>query len=447
MLQLGLRRNSIWAIAEVLFSSLILFFLYKVIVKVLGVEALGIWSLVMATTSLGRLADIGTAAGLGRFVAAVRAREEDGKAIDYAETAILTNLALYVGIAAVLWLPAYFWLSVLTSGASLVKARALLPYALLSFSLMSVTAAVTGALVGQQRSDQRSMVTIASLFVQFFMAVMFVQRHGLLALAWAQIAQYLLVIGASWALFLRNHFGAWTLRIPVRWRKEAFNDLLGYGLKLQAVSIVSFLYGPAVKFLMSSLGGLEALGFYEMAQRLVLQVRQLVVMPNQTIVPGFAHLNECEPEKIEPLYHKAMALTILSGTPLMAGVAVASPLICFLWIGHIEPLFVAFAILMSAGWFANLLAAPAYLLGEALGHLKWNFYGTVVTTGGTAALSLPFGYLLGEFGVAVPALAMLGAGSLLTMVMNCRILQVQLLPASGDFHALFNEARSYLKKR
>jgi len=445
-MQLKLKQNVIWALAEVTISSLVLFLLYRIVVKDLSVEALGIWSLVMATTSLGRLADIGTAAGLGRFVAASRAKKEDDKAIDFAETALLTNLILFLGIAAIIWAPAYYGLSLMTNGESLIKARELLPYALISFILMNVTAAATGALVGQQRSDQRSMVSIASLFVQFSVALLFVPRHGLPALAWAQTAQYLLIICICWGLFLRNHFGIWTFRLPTRWRPDVFKELIGYGVKLQTLSVVSFLYEPTVKFLMSSLGGLEALGFYEMAQRLVLQVRQLVVMPNQTLVPGFAHLNECEPKKIEPLYHRAMALSIVFGLPLLASVAVTSPLICAVWVGHLESLFVIFTILLSVGWFANLLAAPAYLLGVALGRLKGNLYGTIVTTVGAGLLSFFFGHFFGKFGVAVSAMAMLGAGSLLTMAMNCRTLQVRIFPDLHIFHTLLNEARSQLKK-
>jgi len=445
-MRLRLQQNVAWALAEVIASGLILFFLYRIVVKDLGVEALGIWSMVMATTSLGRLADIGTAAGLGRFVAIARAQNDDRKAMLIAETAILTNLVLYLGIAAVLWAPAHYGLSLMASGISLEKARELLPYTLLSFVLMSVTAATTGALVGQQRSDQRSMVTIASLFVQFTVALLFVPHYGLPGLAWAQTAQYLSIVCASWTLFLNNHSGTWTFRVPLRWRFDVLKELIGFGVKLQAVSIVSFLFEPTVKFLMSAFGGLETLGFYEMAQRLVLQVRQLIAMPNQALVPGFAHLKECEPEKIEPLYHKAMALTVATGLPLLAGVAVASPVISAIWIGHVDHLFVLFTLLLAAGWFANLLAAPAYLLGVALGYLRWNFIGTMVTTVGAALLSCIFGFLGGKFGVAVPAMAMLGVGSVSTMVMNCRALGIRLFPARSIFSDLHEEIRARIKK-
>ena len=65
-MQLRLGRNATWAVGEVVISGLVLFLLYRIVVATLGVEALGVWSLVMATTSLARFADLGAAAGLAR---------------------------------------------------------------------------------------------------------------------------------------------------------------------------------------------------------------------------------------------------------------------------------------------------------------------------------------------------------------------------------------------
>jgi len=202
----------------------VLFFLYRVIVGQLGVKDLGIWSLVLATTSLGRLADLGTAAGLGRFVAIAGARQEKNKTIAYVETAIITNLLLYSAIALIMWAPAFYALSLTTSGEVLATARALLPFSLLSFVLIGVSSASTGAIVGQQRSDQKSMIVIAGLVLQFLASVAFLPYGGLRGLAWAQIAQYALVISLGWTLFLRNYLGSWTFRLPRHWHREVFEN-------------------------------------------------------------------------------------------------------------------------------------------------------------------------------------------------------------------------------
>ena len=431
-MNLNLRKNTIWALGEVIVSSLTLFFLYRIVVTSLGVKALGIWSLVLATTSLGRLADIGTAAGLGRFVAATEAKKDLERALAYTETAIITNFFLYVAIALAIAVPAYYGLSLAMEDNSLVQARQLLPFSLVSFVLMSVTSATTGAIIGQHHADQKSMITMAGLVVQFTIAVIFVPHFGLPALAWAQIAQYATLVIGGWALFLRNHFKAWVFRFPVHWRKDVFKELISFGVKLQAVSIVSTLYDPTVKFLMSSMGGLEILGFFEMSQRLILQIRQLIVTPNQTLVPSFAHMMEAEPEKIAPLYHKAFALSVFFGLPLLGGVAIASPLISYIWIGHIEKAFVVLSAILSCGWFLNLVSSPAYLLGIGTGHVKWNVYGACVATGGTFIFGFILGHFFGGFGVAFATSSMQATGSLLSLI-NCRTMKVTPLPTAQDF--------------
>jgi O-antigen/teichoic acid export membrane protein len=425
----------------------VLFFLYRVIVGQLGVKALGIWSLVLATTSLGRLADLGTAAGLGRFVAIAGARQEKDKTIAYVETAIITNLLLYSVIALVLWAPAFYALSLTISGEVLVTARALLPFALISFVLIGVASATTGAIVGQQRSDQKSMIVIAGLVLQFLASVAWVPYAGLRGLAWAQIAQYALVISLGWILFLRNYRGSWTFRLPHRWHREVFRELIGFGAKLQAATIISFLLDPTVKFLMSTYGGLEALGFFEMAQRMVQQARQVIVMPNQVLMPGFVHLMETQPQRIEPLYHRAMTLSLVGGFALLGSVALASPIICYLWTGHVTPIFVQFTVILAASWLANLVAAPAYLLGVASGRIGGNLWGLLVSLTGTLVAGIPLGRSFGAVGIAIGAGSMLALGSLFSMYRNCHMLGLHPFPGIRDFRLLAVRSATFVKAK
>jgi O-antigen/teichoic acid export membrane protein len=446
-LELRFRRNAAWAIVEVAASALVLFFLYRVIVGQLGVKALGIWSLVLATTSLGRLADLGTAAGLGRFVAIAGARQEKDKTVVYVETAIITNLLLYSVIALALWAPAFYALSLTTSGEVLGTARALLPFSLLSFVLIGVASATTGAIVGQQRSDQKSMIVIVGLVLQFLASLALVPYAGLRGLAWAQIAQYALVISLGWILFLRNYRGSWTFRLPHRWHREVFRELIGFGAKLQAATIISFLLDPTVKFLMSTYGGLEALGFFEMAQRLVQQARQIIVMPNQVLMPGFVHLMETQPQRIEPLYHRTMTLSLVGGFGLLGSVALASPIICYLWTGHVTAIFVQFTVILAASWLANLVAAPAYLLGVASGRIGGNLRGLLVSLTGTLVAGILLGRSFGGIGIAIGAGSMLALGSLFSMYRNCHMLGLRPLPGIRDFRLLAVQSASFIKTK
>lgn len=425
----NLRRNAVYALAEVITSGLVLFFLYRAIVSTLGVKALGTWSLVLATTAFGRAADIGIGAGLSRFVAMAHARGEARRASSYVETALISNLVLYVVIALAIWAPAVYALSLSMPHDSFLEARRLLPLSLVSFVLTSLANAVTGAIVGQHRSHQKSVITILGLIAQFLVAVLLVKDYGLLALAWAQIAQFALMTMMGWLLFLRNDRGTWSLGLPVHWRGDHFKILAGFGMKVQAVSLATMFYDPLVKMLMSSLGGLETLGFLEMSQRFIFQVRQILVIPMQTLVPAFSHYNESEPGRVEHLYLKAVSVAISVGLPMMIAVIAASPLLSWIWIGRIEPTFVTLTAIGSLGWYVNLLAAPAYLVGVGTGYMRGNLVGAFATTLGFCLLCAVTGRVWGGYGVAAASSVALAFGGILTMQFNCRFLEIPALPS------------------
>jgi hypothetical protein len=128
-------------------------------------------------------------------------------------------------------------------------------------------------------------------------------------------------------------------------------------------------------------------------------------------------------------------------------VAAASPLISYLWIGHMTSVFIRFTVVLSACWFANLVAAPAYLLGVASGRIWWNLAGHIVATGGAFLAAYALGRLFGATGVAVGGGAMLAIGSLLSMIMNCRMLGIRALPDVEDFRQLASRSASFLKTR
>lgn len=72
-MELNLSTNSFY-VAKVIVSGLRLFLLYRKVVTTL--RALSIWSLVLSMTSFGRIADIGAAKGISRFVAPAKARRD-----------------------------------------------------------------------------------------------------------------------------------------------------------------------------------------------------------------------------------------------------------------------------------------------------------------------------------------------------------------------------------
>lgn len=438
---MNIKRNMAWNIAEVIASTVMIFVLYKVIVARLGVEALGVWALVLAATSIGRFVDVGMTGGLSRYVAGLGAGENRaGEVRAYIDTAVVMNAALYGVLALALYWPAWGALGLTLSGPVLIEARALLPYAIAAFALQNVAAVIVAALTGFHRSYEKSMVMMGTLVIQAIVALTLIGPLGLKGVALGQIAQYLLMMLVGWLLVLRQAEGRWTLAAPHRVRRTALRELVGFGVRLQALNIATFVFDPIVKFVFSAIGGLAALGMYELVQRGLLQLRQILLAPTQNLTPLFAAAGHRETGDLGRLYQQATAVMMAAAVPAMAAMAVGSPILSLIWLGRVEPQFVLYSFIAAGGWLVNILGAPAWHLGVGTGRLRWNIAGGLLSSLAALGLGYGLGRMFGDTGVLVGAMIAIGAGGLLTWSMNARSLGLPMLPAAAVWGRLFEQA-------
>ena len=88
---LNIRRNVIFSFIEVCTNTLLTFISYRVVVRLGGIQLLGIWSALMAWIGLSRLGDFGLGGASTRFVAALDARQDGARVRGYIDTAIISN--------------------------------------------------------------------------------------------------------------------------------------------------------------------------------------------------------------------------------------------------------------------------------------------------------------------------------------------------------------------
>jgi O-antigen/teichoic acid export membrane protein len=363
-------RNAAASVAQVVFSALIMFLLYRALLGMLGAERLGIWSVVLATASASRIGDLGLSASVTRFVAHYRARGEENVAGGMVQTAAL-SIAVLLGVALLVAYPLFYLLfERLFVGESLTDARALLPYALGSLGLTAMASVFQSGLDGCQRYDWRALLVVSGQLLFLFAALWLTPRHGLVGIAWAQIGQGAVLLVVGWLLLRRFLPGLpW---VPWRWRRVLFREMLGYGFQVQLGSIAMILFDPLTKALLGKFGGLSAAGYYEMASQFVGKARALIVSANQVLVPVVASFHVQDTEKLRQLYRANLRFLFLIILPLYALVAAWAPLLSEIWIGHYEPLFVIFVMVLALTMGLNSLAGPAYFSGLGTGQVSWN---------------------------------------------------------------------------
>jgi len=436
-----MRRNIGWNLAEVIASAVVLFVLYRVVITRLGIDALGAWSLVAATTSLGRAFDLGAAGGLARYVALSDGkRESRDQAATYVDSAVLLNIGIYLAIALAMYLPASWSLSRVTHGAAEHQVQALLPWSLAAFALASIFNVIASALIGFGRSDVKSAIVIFGVVGQALVALIAVPRLGLVGLALAQISQFLVQLLVGWMFVVRQIHGRFQLRAPLRWSRAALRELLGFGVRLQTINLVGFLHEPAIRYVFAAVGGVAMLGYYEMAARCVSQIRAVLSAPTQNLVPMFAKIGPADREQLVRTYEVAVAGLAATSLVSLGGFAAATPIVSLLWIGEVKWEFVTYAVICSAGWFPNLLAIPAFYLGIGLNHLRWNVGGAFATTLLSPLMAYVLGVAFGRPGLVAGAMIGVSVGALITMVMNSRAFGLNPLPRLSRTPSILREA-------
>ena len=409
-------RNAIMAVLEALCAAATALLLIRVIIADLGVVALGVWAVVAATLSFSQVADISLAGALQKFVPGAMSQGHTDSAIRYIETALAVVIPVYLLIA-VIGEPLFsFLLRVSISGDGIAMALQILPYSLLVFWLANVAMVPLSALAGLQRYDLRSAISIVGILLQFTGAILLIPRYGILGLVIAQILQNAFMLACGYIVLRRTLPGI--ARVPLRFSRAHFREMVSYGSKIQLTGIALFLFEPTTKLILSNVSGLAWVGYYEMATRLAKQVRQLIVSASQVTVPALAHAQERDVDGAFYFYVQMFKVHWILAWPVMGTLAALTPAIAALWFGNGSNLFVVMALPVIAAWAVNLTAAPAYFMSLASGKLRWNLIGMFVMSTVNTIFAFLLGYLIGGWGVIAAATGGLAAGSICMIVGN-----------------------------
>ena len=405
-----LSRNVFSAASQTLVQTVVLFFVYRHLIRHLGVERLGVWGIVLATTSVARVSELGLSGSVTKFVSAYRARGDEGAARQVVQTAALTIAGILAIVLPLLYAVLVPVLGRLLPATAVPDALALLPYALVSLWLTAVAGIWLGGLDGCLRSDLRAALVIVSTLVFMVMAMAAARTYGLVGVAVAQVVQAVVLTTAGW-IALRRVLKPMPW-LPADWSRARFREMLGYGVNIQVMAIVMLLFEPMTKLLFTRYGGLAAAGYFELAQQLIMKARALVVETNRVVVPVFAGMDGARADA-RRFYARNVRYLFCLLTPLFAAVAIAIPAISELWIGRYERQFVIMAVSLTIAWYVNSLTAPTYFAYLGEWKLRWVTASHIAFGIGNAALGLTLGPLLGWGGVVTAFGVSLAVGSLL----------------------------------
>ena len=413
--------NALQAVA----SALLILVLYRYISASIGAGLFGVWSVLLATASASRLADLGLGSSVTRFVARDLAQAKPVHAAAVIDTVTLTLMGTMLAAVAAAYPLLSLALPHLFTGKYLDHAYALLPWALTSFWITSIGGVQLSALDGAQRMGARSILVLSAQGIMTGLAFALVPSAGLIGLAAAQLVQGILI--ASFGRILATRSVPGLHLVPGRWSWQTLREMLGYSIHLQVAGVATILVEPLSKAMMARFGGPAVAGYFEFAYQAALRVRSVIVGANQAIIPLVAELQEKARDSLERLYRSNLRVLVPSTGVVFSLLLSWSGALSVVLLGRQEASFVRLLVAVTVALFSNMIVTPIYLANVGTGHVRFNTASQIGTAVINAVSGMVLGSSFGAAGVAAAYALSITAGSAILL----------LGPVGGSFRHLF----------
>ena len=406
-------RNAITTVLQVTGTGVALFFFYGFLTRTLGTGAVGVWALIVAFTSVGRLGDIGLSSSVIRYVSEDLSRGQGERAADVIETTVLT-LSGVMAILLVTGYPLIKYALMRIGGPTLTAdMQGALPYAMCAFWFMTISMAINGALDGCQRIDLRNLVVVVGAVTLCISAIALVPLYGFRGIAYAQLVQAISVASLGWFLLRRQIPN--TSFLPMRWRRATLVRIVKFGAGVQLIQLCGIVTDLGTKILLTHFGGVSTTGLYEMASKLNSQIRIFVLLPTQVVVPAITRMHVQTPASIGAFYVKLWRVLAYISIPYYGFAIAMTPGVAELWLGKGNDLLTIFLCVLLVASAVNTLCSAAYFAYMGIGKLRWIVASNIFIAFLSPVIGLIGGTLWSGIGIVVCTGSVFAIGSLIIL--------------------------------
>jgi O-antigen/teichoic acid export membrane protein len=382
-------------IAEVVLLTVLNLATFSILVRLTDVKIIGLWVLINSLLGFSRMADFWSA-GLVTFVAENLAQKKTEAAARLVSTAVLTAMFGFLAVVLVLGAALYSFANHIPGIQNAGLVQNILPLMCITFWMIAVATTYHIGFLGFNRPGFKFVQNSGGAALLLVVSLVLVPHFGLWGILWAQFAQAfaMLVFG-----FFSFHFVVSPHLKRPWWSQQDFKKLTGFGVKASSVGFLQIATEPLIKLLISKFGGLDAVTLMELATRMIVAVRGVIISTGQLLVPAFARSSIEGPEKLRELYAETQGVFILVTVPVLACLLSVSPFLEHIMLGQRSTLFLPMLWLLSAGWAVNILTAPAFFLLTGLRRLRPIFWNRLLMLLVVLVLGEVGGMLAGVLGV------------------------------------------------
>jgi O-antigen/teichoic acid export membrane protein len=191
--------------------------------------------------------------------------------------------------------------------------------------------------------------------------------------------------------------------------------LLRIALPVRLAAMLDLGVEPVTRAVLARTAGVESVALYEIAYRVVMQTRVVLIAAMQTLVPHLARLGFEGGDRHRSAILGVASCGLAAAVPAMCLACLVLPAVAVAVLGRADLLLLPMGALLASAWLLNTIATPAYFanLVEGRVHRNWLAQGVVCTL--NLLLAPLAGIALGAIGTVAAVAVAVTAGSVVTL--------------------------------
>lgn len=388
-----LRINMASGVVVTVINAVAMMAAFPIYLHFLGYEKYGVWLVLATVLSFAQLGNLGIGQAVMKLVAEEHGRGDIEGIQRYVTTALaLLCLSGSLVLIAVLVFKTQIIAAFKLSDENAQTALWLLPYIGILSIYVFIVQALNAVLSGLGRMDLANYIqSVGRIVAVTVAAILLYTGRGIESLLIGNTLSYMFIHIVSLICIWR------IARIRIlRVRNldaQRCKRILRFGGAVFGGSLISMLFSPFNKLMLSRYAGVSTIPIYEIAYRGSMQVRGLIEAGLRALMPEISRLSgnmtRNTIDRISHIYRRAMRLIFLFGVPMYGILIIFSPLLLKVWLGDrfVETLPGAFRI-MLIGTFLSLLGVPAYYTLMGVGRVRRNIESHIVQSAMNVAMVL-----------------------------------------------------------
>jgi O-antigen/teichoic acid export membrane protein len=400
---------------------------YPVYLHFLGAELYGLWAILSVLIYFSSIGNFGIDEALIKYISEKYQKKDIKAVVRYISTGlnllIVNGIILYI----VCILLSDFFASVLNlRSADIIMYRQLFRYVVMLSIFILIVNFINAVLKGLGRFDQASYILLAGRSIGLVTAVLFFMNgYRIWGIYLGQLFSFLTVFSLS-SYFILKQIGLYYK--PFAYKKDYLVNLLKFGGTMTVSRILSMLLEPFIKIVIARYIGLAEVAYFEVANKIVLQIRSLFERGISAIMPEVSRLTAVlndSGKKIIRVMKNANRINFFISTLVFFSLILFCKPILELWLGSEYHIAIVSALrIILLGYLVNLFSVPSYyyFMGKGLigfcflNHLIQAVLNFVIIT-----LLIILGYINFHFMVASYAFSLAFSATVLILIYYCTV--------------------------